>query len=90
MTPREKSLSYLVMFCFCSYPESHCLGPIVEEIMPVLSLLKRLAKALPVILANAPAVIAAVKEVSHGVKKPKPAAATDSSASSTQPEPSVG
>ena len=35
------------------------------------ALLKGLGKALPVILANAPAVIAAVKEVKKAVKKEK-------------------
>jgi hypothetical protein len=40
--------------------------------MPIKSLLKRLAKAVPVILAHAPAVIAAAKDVKKAVKRPKP------------------
>jgi len=40
--------------------------------MSLKSLFKRLKKALPVILANAPAVIAAVKEVQAAVKADKP------------------
>jgi hypothetical protein len=34
------------------------------------SILKRLAKAAPVIIANAPAIIAAAKEVKKALKKP--------------------
>lgn len=39
--------------------------------MSMKAVLKRLAKALPIILANAPAVIAAAKEVKAAVKKGK-------------------
>lgn len=38
--------------------------------MSLSSLLKAAGKALPVIVANTPAVIGAVKEVLHAVKKP--------------------
>lgn len=41
--------------------------------MSLESTLKRLAKAVPVVLANLPAVLAAAKEVTHAVKKPKKA-----------------
>jgi hypothetical protein len=40
--------------------------------MSLKSLLKRLKKALPVILANAPAVITAIKEVEAAVRADKP------------------
>jgi hypothetical protein len=39
--------------------------------MSLNSTLKRLAKAMPAILANLPAVLAAVKDVKQAVKKPK-------------------
>ena len=40
--------------------------------MSIKSLVKALGKIMPVIVANAPAVIAAAKEVKQAVKKPKP------------------
>ena len=48
--------------------------------MTIASLLKGLKQALPVILANAPAVIAAVKEVRKAVKKKKRKAPADAPA----------
>lgn len=42
--------------------------------MSIKSLLKALGKIVPVIVANAPAIIAAAKEVKQAVKKPKPTA----------------
>jgi hypothetical protein len=48
--------------------------------MSIESLLKGLKQALPVILANAPAVIAAVKEVKKAVKKKKKKAVPDAAA----------
>jgi hypothetical protein len=39
--------------------------------MKLKSILKRVAKAAPMIIANAPAVIAAAKEVKKALKKPK-------------------
>jgi len=45
--------------------------------MSLKSTLKRLAKAIPIILANAPAIVAAVKEVKDAVKKPKKAQADE-------------
>jgi len=40
--------------------------------MKLKSALKRIAKAAPVIIANAPAVIAAAKEVKEALRKPAP------------------
>ncbi len=40
--------------------------------MTLKSILKRVAKAAPVIIANAPALIAAVKEVKKALKKSAP------------------
>ncbi|HEV2079800.1 MAG TPA: hypothetical protein VGR19_07890 [Allosphingosinicella sp.] len=42
--------------------------------MSLKSILKRAAKAAPVIIANAPAVIAAAKEVGRALKEPAPKA----------------
>ena len=42
-----------------------------EKQMSVKSLLKRIGKALPAIIANAPAVIAAAREVKRAIKPPK-------------------
>lgn len=42
--------------------------------MKLKSILKRAAKAAPVILANAPAIIAAVREVKKALKQPTPKA----------------
>jgi hypothetical protein len=42
--------------------------------MSLKSILKRVVKAAPVIIANAPAVIAAAKQVKKALKKPSPKA----------------
>lgn len=39
--------------------------------MSIKSLIRNLAKAMPTIIAHAPAVIAAVSEIGRAVKKPK-------------------
>ena len=43
--------------------------------MSIASLVKRLTKALPAVLAAAPVVIDALKQVGQALKKPKPARA---------------
>jgi hypothetical protein len=53
--------------------------------MSLNSTLKRLAKALPAILANLPAVLAAVQEVKQAVKKPK-APAGEAAGAATDPQ----
>lgn len=42
--------------------------------MSLKSILKKLMRAAPIIAANAPAIIAAAKEVKTAVKRPKPKA----------------
>lgn len=48
--------------------------------MSIKSLLRRLAKALPVVLAAAPGVVDAVKQVQEALRKPKNPASGDSTA----------
>jgi hypothetical protein len=59
--------------------------------MSLQSTLKRLAKAVPVILANLPAIVAALKDVKDAVKKPKaPAAGAPFQGEAAQSEASQG
>lgn len=55
--------------------------------MSVASLLKRLVKALPAVLAAAPAVIEAVAQVGLALKKPKKPAGGDPAAPAGAPAP---
>jgi hypothetical protein len=55
--------------------------------MSIASLLKRLTKALPVILAAAPGVVDAVKQVQEALRKPKKAAAGAAEPEAAAPAP---